>query len=374
MTGGSPSPAKSKPPLKTLVVGSSGHAHVASATWSDLKSVNIMDFDAIVLNVTSLDDKTISSLPRYGFFNEVRKQLARFLGSNGMIIALTAERRAIKENEVWRNNWEWCPIEIYTQLEAGDTIETKRAAFSRYLSKLKRWTFYFYTTQNALSHELTEVFGPTHKTQYELAIDAFVVNRYGKMLAGEVSLLASYGGHNNKFGSITVLPLIAELEQKEALNLILEDLIGKPQQSLPPDWVDQILMPFVKDINAEIAHKNDAIETMRQEIAVKEQERAEIEKWKKLVYATGRELEQVFEEALIKLGAKTKPAAAEEEFIFEYKGHAGVVECKGVGKSISLEHVRQADSHVLKFIIYRDREPRWKRPSVWKRLAESSTD
>ena len=140
------------------------------------------------------------------------------------------------------------------------------------------------------------------------------------------------------------------MEKKEAINLILEDLIGKPQESLPPDWVDQIPMPFADAINAEIAQKNAAIGSLQKEIAVKAQELAEIERWKKLVYATGRELEQIFEEAVIKLGAKTKPAAAEEEFIFEHKGNAGVVECKGVGKSISLEHVRQTDSHVLKFI------------------------
>jgi hypothetical protein len=190
-----------------------------------------------------------------------------------------------------------------------------------------------------------------YDTEYKLPADAFVINRYGQMLAGEVSLLvARSDGRNCKYGSMTVLPFIAELEQKEAMNLILEDLIGKPQQSLPPDWVDQIPMPFVDAINAEIGQKNAVIESLRQEIAARAQKLAEIEKWKKLVYTTGRELEQIFEEAVIKLGAKTKPAAAEEEFIFEHKGNAGVVECKGVGKSISLEHVRQTDSHVLKFI------------------------
>jgi hypothetical protein len=125
---------------------------------------------------------------------------------------------------------------------------------------------------------------------------------------------------------------------------------GKPQQSLPPDWVDQIHMPFVDKINAEIAEKSAAIELLRKGIATSEQERAEIEKWKKLVCATGRELEQIFEEAIIKLGAETKPAAAEEEFIFEYKGNVSVVECKGVSKSISLKNVRQADSHAATLI------------------------
>jgi hypothetical protein len=352
MIGGSPTPEKPKQPPKTLVVGSSGHAHVRCVAWTELKSINLKDFDAVVFNVASLDDKTIIRLPRHGFFDEVRKQLSLLMGSGGRVIALTPERRVIKQKDHdWRNNWEWCPFEIGTQPETGDTVEIKRAVFGRYLAKLKRWTFYFFIPEAALTQELMDVFGPAYHTKYKLPADAFVINRYGKMLAGEMSLLVTTcDGHNCKFGSITVLPLISELEQKEAMNLILEDLIGKPQQSLRPDWVDQIPMPFVDAINAEIAQRNESIESLQQEIAARAQKLAEIEKWKKLVYTTGRELEQIFEEAVIKLGAKTKPAAAEEEFIFEYNGNAGVVECKGVGKSISLEHVRQTDSHVLKFL------------------------
>jgi hypothetical protein len=356
MIGGSPSPEKPKPPPKTLVVGSTGHAHVTCVAWTELNSVNLKDFDAIVFNVTSLDDRTITRLPHYGFFGEVRKQLSRLMGSGGRIIALTPELRAIKQKNDWRTNWEWCPFQIGTQPEAGDTVKIKRTVFERYLSKLKRWTFFFFIPECPLTGELTDLFGSTYNTEYKFPADAFVINRYGKMLAGEVSLIAHPAdSHILECGSVTVLPLIAELEQKEAMNLILEDLIGKPQRSLPPDWVDQIPMPFVDTINDEIAQKNAAIESLRQEIAARSQKVAEIEKWKKLVYTTGLELEQIFEDAVIKLGAKTKPAAAEEEFIFEHKGNAGVVECKGVSKSISLEHVRQTDSHVLKFITAEER-------------------
>lgn len=350
MTSKPANPEKPKPPGKTLVVGSSGHAHVTCVAWADLKSVNLKDFDAVVFNVVSLDDKTITHLPRYGYFDEVRKQLSLLLASGGKIIVLTPERRAVRQKDDWRNNCEWCPFDIGTQHEAGDTVEVKRGTFDRYLSKLKHWTFYFFLPNSVLSRELTEVFGSTYETEYHLPVDAYAVNRYGKMLAGEVSLVVTVDdGRKVTFGSIALLPHITELEQKEAVNLILEDLIGKPQQSLPPEWVGQIPMPFVDEINAEIAEKNTAIELLRQQVAASERKRAEIEKWKKLVYATGHELEQVFEEAVIKLGAKTKPAGAEEEFIFEHNEIACPVECKGVTKSISLDHLRQTDSHVLTF-------------------------
>ena len=162
MSGGSLTPEKPEPPPKTLVVGSSGHAHVRCVAWTELKSVNLKDFDAIVFNVASLDDKTVIRLPRHGFFDEVRKQLSLLMVSGGRVIALTPERRVIKQKDhEWRNNWEWCPFEIGTQPETGDTVEIKRAVFGRYLAKLKRWTFYFFIPQAALTHELTDVLGQT---------------------------------------------------------------------------------------------------------------------------------------------------------------------------------------------------------------------
>lgn len=337
-----------KPPTKTLVVGSSGHEHVTCVDWPGLTSVNLKDFDAVVVNVASLDDSTIKSLPEYGFFKDVRTELSHLLDSGGTIVVLTPERRTIKHKDDGRTNWEWCPIIVGTSSEAGDTVEIRRPVFERYLSKLKRWTFYFFVPQSCLTRQLTDVFGSPADYTYRLDADAYAVNRYGKMLAGEVPLLiTTHDGLVSKYGSIILLPMIPDLEQKEAVNLILEDLIAKPQRSLPPDWVDQIPMPFVDEIDAEIAQRQTAIDSLRQQIIASQKRRDEIEKWKKLVYATGHELEEIFEEAVILLGAKTKPAAAEEEFTFEHKGKTGVVECKGVTKSISLDHVRQTDSHVL---------------------------
>lgn len=81
MTDRHPISEKPERPRKTLVVGSSGHAHVTSVVWTELKSVNVMDFDTIVFNVSSLDDETIVRLPSYGFFDEVRRQLSRLASS-----------------------------------------------------------------------------------------------------------------------------------------------------------------------------------------------------------------------------------------------------------------------------------------------------
>src|SRR5262249_49131078 len=138
MIDGSPTPEKPEPSPNTLVVGSSGHAHVTCVAGAEIKSANLKGLDAIVFDVTSVDGKTIVRLPRRGFLDEVRKQLSLLMGSGGRIIALTPERRAIKQKDDWRSNWEWCPFGIGTYREGGDTVEIKRAVFGRYLAKLKR--------------------------------------------------------------------------------------------------------------------------------------------------------------------------------------------------------------------------------------------
>jgi hypothetical protein len=92
------------------------------------------------------------------------------------------------------------------------------------------------------------------------------------------------------------------------------------------------------------------IEALEAEIAQHQREKQEIEKFKKLLYGDGKELEDIFSLCLEKLGGKVKEAKySEEEFILEYKEEQYLVECKGVGKSIALGHVRQLLDYMFKF-------------------------
>jgi hypothetical protein len=189
---------------KTLVIGSSGHAYVTCVAWIDLKSVNLKDFDIVVVNVPSLDDETIRRMPRYGFWDEIRTQLSHLLSSGGRIIAVTPEQRTVKLKVGWCSNWDWSPIVIGIKPEAGNTIEIKAAKFKRYLAKLKEWTFYFFVPTGSVTRELASVFGPVHETTYNFPTEPFALNRYGKVLAGEVALHIASKYINNVFGGIRV--------------------------------------------------------------------------------------------------------------------------------------------------------------------------
>ena len=82
----------------------------------------------------------------------------------------------------------------------------------------------------------------------------------------------------------------------------------------------------------------------------KAEEIKNLEIFKKLIYASGQELEDIFEACLKKLGGIIGDARySDEEFVLHYEGESYLVECKGVGKSISRSHVLQLLGYLTKF-------------------------
>ena len=109
-------------------------------------------------------------------------------------------------------------------------------------------------------------------------------------------------------------------------------------------------MPVVPDIQAEIDQKKAAILALETEITTAEAAKKELEKFKKLLYASGVELEEIFAECLSRCGGKVLPAKySQEEFVLEYKNGLSLVECKGIGKSVALTHWRQLLDYIVKF-------------------------
>ena len=151
-------------------------------------------------------------------------------------------------------------------------------------------------------------------------------------------------------GRFILLPSIEDLETRQKVNLFLEDFLGKPQQTLPPAWTETVPMPRTSEIQADIDRKRARIDALETEIAERQKETQEIEKFKTLLYGDGKELEELFALCLEKLGGKVRAAKySEEEFVLEYKGELYLVECKGVGNGIALGHVRQLSDYMLKF-------------------------
>lgn len=344
--------ATPKPLDRTLVIGSERHQHVTCVGWSSIDSVNVVDFDSVVIDVCSLTEDVATPF-KPDYLRKTRHNLARLLDSGGRIVVAGVLRRDMKvSGGVSISNYEWCPLVINTVREGGDSIIARKAdAFPKLHAEFKSWSFYYALAGQFLTPEIVRLCGGTPKVRYKWKADVFTENRYGSLLSGSyvVSHEAS-GEKKGSLGPITLLPHIASLEPRHAINLILEDLLLRPQATVPPSWVVGVSMPPIEPIQAAINAKEATIASIQIEIDSLASQKASLEHFKSLLYESGTELENVFEAALTRLGAKAAPARySEEEFVFEYKGATYLVECKGVTKSISLTHVRQLQDYVLRY-------------------------
>src|SRR5262249_30411662 len=150
-------------------------------------------------------------------------------------------------------------------------------------------------------------------------------------------------------GDIILLPCIPSLDRKEAVCLALEELTGVTQNAVAPDWVDSITVPGVVELDKEISGLLDKIAEERNQILILEQRKDSLDRFKKLIYSSGRDLEAIVATSFEQLGAKVLPAQySEEEFVMVFDDAEYLVEVKGITKSIALGHLRQLNDYLLK--------------------------
>jgi hypothetical protein len=340
------------PTNKTLVVGSTGHQHVTAISWEQVGSVNIVDYDRVVLATRPLTSDFLKG-QSIGFFEAIRKSLARLLASGGNVIALGEPHIACEVSDyTTHTNYSWSPITVGVQIESGDSISINSARYAKYLKHFHRWDFFYFLPQGCLTSEITKVCGSTSHYTYERSVIPYAENRYNKMLAGAFTFTVHQKDKSDPraLGEIVLLPYIPDLDTREAINLVLEDELQLPQSELFPEWVASISMPLIPNIDAAILEKKNRIRALEDEVTFAENEKADIEKFKKLLFASGHELEDIFSLCLARCGGKIIPAKySQEEFVLEYRNEHYLVECKGVGKSMALTHVRQLFDYMTKY-------------------------
>ena len=339
------------PDTKILVIGSTKHQHVDCVELNHINTVNIVDYDIVVVNTWSLQPATIKRL--HPMASTIRTSFARLLRSHGDIIVLGSPMEGVDiSNMVSDTNYFWCPLTLFIPEESGNTIERLTLEFSRFLSEFREWNFYYVLTNQFHTAELLQVFGPPGLIRYRRDEEIFVQNRYGRMLSGSIKL--EIGRHESsseiETGRLVLLPELKSVDSREAVNRALEDILGTPQEELPPEWVDAVEMPLVGELHDQISKREKTILGLHEEIKERTDQIASIEVFKKLTYSSGHELEDVFELCLNRCGGITKDAKySDEEFILEYKGDIYLIECKGVGKSIARAHVVQLLGYLTKF-------------------------
>lgn len=222
---------------------------------------------------------------------------------------------------------------------------------------------YFLKLAKNPCHDIKFVFPETVARDAAIAIGNMVETREGTALALQIlksdfvkRSVRRTGGYRETIqepgpirGRMFLLPEIAYVNNAENIAILLEDLTGVPQGSLSPGWAKEIKFEKLARVEKKLFEINKNVSALKEAYFAAEKEYQALDSYKKLVYASGKELELVFKRTLEDLGCHISDSKySEEEYILNWEGKEYLIEAKGNTKSISLGDLRQLLDYLLK--------------------------
>lgn len=300
--------------------------------WGGYSVSNINDQDRqIMLNLSSINNKLLEML-------EFEVTIYALYEPS---INIAYDRRTHFRTD------DWCPISIDTFVEKGKTIEVVDESYEEYFGDFKDWEYYF-VADSLNVRELTSYYEP--KYAIRTLIYPIATNKVKKPLAIE---LTTYffewkdKKHTNievtrrkTGGNLILLPIRKTYDTSPLIEILLQR--GKEFEETPiPTWLNKIDVPGEVSIRDNLATEEQRLETLEGKIRKLQASLMELRKYKRLLYSTGQELQDICKSTLEEIGANTKPSDVTDEFMIEINGQEALIEVKGNTKSITKDDLSQ---------------------------------
>ena len=389
---------------KIALIGASGRRYesrevrVECFPWNRLKKLaNLADYDVVILDLLSMTDQSSQNAETLESVLNKRSVLEVLVsknqeGSNGAIYVLGDPRFSITQEsnflpvppspyrgagvsrarEVSTRQREipflyWTNMEFEWDDRPGDTIERTWEAstghFKRYADKLGRWQYSLKACR--LNSHLLDEFLPTDALRdldYELKahVEDICRSRYSTSIVFSVRIVAEGRPSHRRAGIGTAEQVMqltgpiyflpeSQLTEEETLEFVLRDLFSVDVSAPEPEWVSQFVVPGQEEVDDEIDKLKVRIDGLREALARKVDERAELREPLKLLYETGPKLEEAVRSVLEALGATVEvpgeDRANEDGWVSVQVGDEtfeGVLEIKGAKtKHFNFEGLRQ---------------------------------
>lgn len=334
-----------------IVIGSDGHYGVDTVGWFEDEMLNIADYDTIIIDTNSLDSflslvaiadisddgKKAIIAKLYSNLQFIQNRLFYTLHSDGEIYVICSPRThiCVTKYAPWDSFpiYGWSPIPVFIENEQGVTKSVEDKTYERYFEYVKRWSF---TLELGKQWDKIQKFCENEigKQHFRPSIESIAINRYKKSLA--VSASYSLGVFNSdtrrvrqvhESGSIVFLPPPTEVDIHEAINILLEDLLGIQQRTEPPKWINGIYVIGERELEEKIKSKQAKIDKLGHEVMQLVEDKGRIGQFKQLLYETGKPLEIICKLVLEEMGAEIDDSV--EDFILRVGDKEAIVEVKG---------------------------------------------
>jgi hypothetical protein len=187
----------------------------------------------------------------------------------------------------------------------------------------------------------------------EHAIETYkITDRSGHSLGG------IYRIHKlNSKGTLVLLPPPTEISSEKAIDKILEALGKHILKEIAPQWICKVPFHPIDQITNEINNLDLEREKLKKKVISKKHEIELLKNHFRLLYETGRELEDAVCEAFKLLGFNEIKKIREkdkEDWVFDFKSLTnqtyGIIEVKGVENQISKQDIQQCEGWVTDYV------------------------
>jgi len=164
-------------------------------------------------------------------------------------------------------------------------------------------------------------------------------------------------------GQINFLPPSTKISSSEAIEVLVNSIIGVEFKEEEPKWVSKTYLPKIDELICQISAENKTIEETNQKIQRLDKEKDEIEKYRKLLWTYSKPLENAVKDALFLLGfgeIREGRSKELEDLVLDFKSDNkfvhGVIEVKGREKRTSLEDMNQCFKWVNQYRVQENKK------------------
>jgi hypothetical protein len=346
----------SERPERIWVLGGKASNADRSIPWQE-NIPNIANSDKLFIDLNTIPPSL--SIPEY----EIRDYL-RYMMMAGKVIYVILSPTSVEDTGRLFNMLPVVPELVKVKPCDFDSInplavENVPDEITEYYKYVENCTFfinaidvrYLWGCLNPETHWAPEKYSFSNWIKYLRQIDILKILNVSCQsigLASQFELLNADKEILHKTGQIIFLPPPTRIISSEIVEVMVNSLRGMEFREEEPDWVLEIRLPKTGELDQQISKEKRTIEEATKKAQKLIQEKAEIEKYRKLLWTYDKPLENTVKDAFILLGFEEIHEGRSrelEDWVIDFKSNNefvhGVMEVKGREKRTSLDDMNQ---------------------------------